>query len=347
MQTISSNEAITLVKQYWQVEGVFKELPSYADRNFKVTTAEGNYVFKIANPQWSYADLDIENAALMHLAHACPDLVLPKVILTVDGEHIIPLKKASGKLCHMRLLTYVEGDVYAHVAMRVDVDQHYLQTSLGVAIGKLDRGLSTFSHSRMSRYVDWNISNLPALQNDIITIEDVELRALVERYTNTFATNESHWKATLPMSVIHNDANDFNVIVASDAMHSMPHVNAIIDFGDMCHYLRIADLAIAMVYALQSIERDEDVCTCMTNIISGYHAHNPLLKEEMKVLYHIIMARLCQSILMAERAYRANPQNAYILVSQQGVRRLIRQLDAMGYQYVQQLFLHTISPSII
>jgi Ser/Thr protein kinase RdoA (MazF antagonist) len=342
MQTISPDDAIALVKKYWHIEGAFKELPSYADRNFKVTTADGSYVFKIANPQWSYADLDIENAALMHLVHACPDLALPKVILTVNGDHIVPFNIANGKLCHMRLLTYVEGDVYAHVANRVDVDQHYLQTSLGVAIGKLDLGLSTFSHPRMNRYVDWNISNLPSLKNDITTIEDVALRALVERYTSYFASNELHWKASLPMSVIHNDANDFNVIVANDAMHPTPQVNAIIDFGDMCHYLRIADLAIAMVYALQSIESNEDVCTCMTNIITGYHTHNPLLEEEIKVLYPMIMARLCQSILMAERAYRANPQNAYILVSQQGVRRLIRQLDTMGYQYVHQLFLRAI-----
>jgi Ser/Thr protein kinase RdoA (MazF antagonist) len=343
MQTITQEQAQILVKQHWQLEGTIKELPSYADRNFKITTPTGNYVFKIANPNWSYADLDIENEALLHLAKTCSDLSLPQVMLTQDHKHIIPLTTENGDLCHMRLLSFVDGDVYANIVKREDIDQAYLQTSLGIAIGKLDHGLSDFTHASMDRYVDWSISNLPELQDEIAHIEDVQLRDLVAKHTRYFADNEAHWKATLPMSVIHNDANDFNVIVDSDANDPRPHVNAIIDFGDMCRHLRIVDLAITMVYAVQSIEDEQAVQDCLMAILSGYQRHNPLTADEIKVLFHIIMARLCQSILMATRAYRKNPENDYIMVSQVGVRRLIRQLEAMDYMQLQNQFLSVIT----
>lgn len=345
MQTITPAQALALVERHWHISGTAKELPSYADRNFKIQSPQGNYVFKIANPNWSYADLDIENAALLHLAKTCPDLALPQVMLTQTGEHILPFTSQSGEVCHMRLLSYVEGDIYANVAIRDDVDQAYLQASLGIAIGKLDRGLQDFSHASMDRYVDWSISNLPDLQDEISYVADADLRELVTRHTNYFAEHEATWKQTLPMSVIHNDANDFNVIVAAGTTHtenaadSKPHVNAIIDFGDMCRHLRIVDLAITIVYALQHVEEDQAVKDCMLAILQGYQSQHPLNAAEIAILLHVIMARLSQSILMATRAYRRNPANEYILVSQKGVRRLIRQLDAMHYQDLQRLFL--------
>ncbi|MBC3875252.1 phosphotransferase [Undibacterium flavidum] len=339
MQTITPAQALALVEQHWHLSGIAKELPSYADRNFKIHTPQGNYVFKIANPNWSYADLDIENAALLHLAKTCPDLALPQVMLTGSGQHILPYTTASGQACHMRLLSFVEGDIYANVAVREDIDHTYLQTSLGIAIAKLDRGLQDFQHASMDRYVDWSISNLPDLRDEIIHVAEDDLRELVTRHTNYFAEHEATWKRTLPMSVIHNDANDFNVIVAANVTDPKPHVNAIIDFGDMCRHLRIVDLAITIVYALQHVDEDQAVRDCMLAILQGYQSQYPLSKQEIQIMYHVIMARLSQSILMATRAYRHNPANDYILVSQKGVRRLIRQLDAMNYQELQHLFL--------
>jgi Ser/Thr protein kinase RdoA (MazF antagonist) len=102
MQTITPEQALGLVEQHWQLRGSAKELPSYADRNFKIHTPQGNYVFKIANPNWSYADLDIENAALLHLAKTCPDLALPQVKISHSGQHILPLATSGGQTCHMR-----------------------------------------------------------------------------------------------------------------------------------------------------------------------------------------------------------------------------------------------------
>ena len=202
MLTISSDQALQLVQQHWQITGEIDDLPSYADRNFKISSAQGNFVFKIANPNWSYADLDIENAALLHLAKTCPDLALPKIMLAADGSHIIPLNlydDAGNTLaCHMRLLTFVSGQVYAEAAQKTNTDLASLEYSLGLAIGKLDRGLSDFQHPAMMREVDWSISQLPGLIDEIAHVEDAEIRALVQRHLHYFADNERQWRQTLP-----------------------------------------------------------------------------------------------------------------------------------------------------
>lgn len=355
MLNLNAADALILVQQHWQITGLISELPSYADRNFKISSPDGTYVFKIANPNWSYADLDIENAALLHLEKTCPDLALPQVIISQQGLHIIPLllptsddisiAEPKNQLCHMRLLTFVEGEVYAKVAQDPTVNLHELETSLGVAIGKLDRGLKDFEHTAMNRFVDWSISNLPTLENEIEHIEDLHLRQLVAHHTKHFAQHEATWKSQLPMAVIHNDANDFNVIVAREAMPvsrtntNKVEVNAIIDFGDMCRHLRVVDLAITIVYALQHADEPKRIQECILSILRGYQAVHPLTQAELLALPALILARLSQSVLMATRAYRKNPENTYIMVSQVGVRRLLKQFDTMGQAPLQALIL--------
>lgn len=345
MQAITKDQALTLVKQFWHIEGDAKELPSYADRNFKITNATGSYVFKIANPNWSHADLDIENAALRHLEKTCPELALPKVILTENGLHILPLSVAGDQICHLRLLSYVEGEVYAKLAPTSLPTG--LPASLGRALGLLHRGLAEFKHPSMDRYVDWSISNLPALEDEIPHIEPSKLREIVQRHSRYFADHEPAWRQTLPIMVIHNDANDFNIIVSNDGHGDLPQVNAIIDFGDMCRHFRVLDLAIAMTYALQHAaqnEKTEDdnkeaIVTCALAILNAYQSVQPLSRAELDALLPLLMARLCQSILMATKAYRKTPGNDYIMISQLGVRRLICQLDAMHHTDLQTRFL--------
>lgn len=365
MLNLTATDALHLVQQHWQISGTISELPSYADRNFKISSHEGTYVFKIANPNWSYADLDIENAALLHLENTCPDLALPKVLLSQQGLHILPLTLAPAdnadptvatpSLCHMRLLTFVDGEVYAKVAQDPQVTLKDLETSLGIAIGKLDRGLKDFEHPAMNRYVDWSISNLPTLANEIEHIDDLHLRQLVAQHTDHFSQHEEDWKKRLPMAVIHNDANDFNVIVARPATASSNmgesagasankvEVNAIIDFGDMCRHLRVVDLAITIVYALQHAEDLKRIQECILAILRGYQSIHPLTEPELEILPALILARLSQSVLMATRAYRKNPDNTYIMVSQVGVRRLLKQFDTMGQASLRALVLSVLN----
>ncbi|MBY0573786.1 MAG: phosphotransferase [Undibacterium sp.] len=322
--------ALVLLQQHWQMSGTASELPSYADHNFKIQNEQGVFVLKIANPNWSYDDLDFENAALLHLEQSVPELALPSVQLACDGRHIIPIKTQQEQLCHMRLMRFVAGDVYATMAARQDINQARLQKSLGLAMAKIALGLHHFKHPNMHRYVDWNISNLAQLCPEIQHINHPRLADLLTRHTNYFLAHEKSWQQSLPMQVIHNDANDYNVIVSSPVDDVPIEVNGFIDFGDMCYQFRVFDLAIAITYALQHVEQDQDVLSTLLRIISHYHTITPLSSAELQALMPCILARLCQSILMASIAQRRDPDNQYILISQKGVRRLLVQLDTIS-----------------
>ena len=343
MQTLSSQRVLELVKQYWNIEGSIKNLPSYADQNFKITTNDAAYVFKIANPQWSLEDLDLENAALLHLEKMQVSLTIPKVIASLDAQYLISLifdDTDNKRPCYLRLLTYVEGDIYANVAalkLYTPNQRSQLLFSLGVAVGKVAFGLCNFSHANAKRELAWNLMRLPLLHDEIAQVEEADLQLVVHKHMQYFIAQLPNWLHTLPTSVNHNDANDFNVIV--DPLNHQS-VCSIIDFGDTCFSFRIADLAITCTYAMQF---EEDIVDCMTNILRGYHQENPLQIEEVKVLYAFVMGRLCQSILMANKAIRLNPANTYILVSQEAVRRLIRRLDAMDSDAITQQFLHSLT----
>lgn len=336
MHSISTEQAERLLLQHWQLKGALSSLASYADRNFKIQAAAGSFVLKIANPNWSYSDLDLENAALLHLEKSCPALTLPKLIPTNNGDYLLDFQTDSGKACHLRVMSFVEGDVYADASQRSEVDQTALQASLGAALAQLDRGLADFKHNAMHRQVDWSISNLTTLISEIEQLSDAQFTEIVRKHVHYFSQHEAGWKLTLPMQMIHNDANDFNVIVAH-RQSGLASVSAFIDFGDMCYHLRVVDLAIAIVYALQTIEQADQVCEVIARIVSAYHQHTRLSTAELEALYPIITARLCQSALMASRAHRQQPDNDYILVSQVGVRRLLTQLDQLG---AAQVFTH-------
>jgi Ser/Thr protein kinase RdoA (MazF antagonist) len=71
----------------------------------------------------------------------------------------------------------------------------------------------------------------------------------------------------MPMQAIHNDANDYNVIMGPDGQLGL------IDFGDIVRAPRIVGLATAAAYAATRVaEPVRDICP----VIRGYHRRVPL-----------------------------------------------------------------------
>jgi Ser/Thr protein kinase RdoA (MazF antagonist) len=335
MDVLTPAAALVLAERHWHIRGDISALPSYADQNFRIRTERGEYVLKVAHPSWSRLDLELENQAMMTLAEREPALQWPRVQLAVDGEHLLTLPIA-GRSCQVRLLSFVPGTTYADAIGALSPGQRTaLHESLGSAVGQLTRGLQEFHHPAADRKQDWNLMRLPSLLDEVAHIEDVALRAIVEQQASAFCVRLPQWQALLPITVLHNDANDMNVIVADDG-HGGQRVRAVIDFGDMCTSFRLADLAIACTYAMQ---HEAEPVTCARTIIRGYIAQCPLLRIELEQLPAFIRARLCHSVLMATRAHRAQPDNPFVLASQRGVRALLRQLAEVDQDAIVSPFL--------
>lgn len=336
MDVLLPDAALQLADRYWRIRGNISALPSYADQNFRICGDGGDYVLKVAHPEWSRADLDLENQAMMALAEREPALEWPRVQRTPEGEHLLTLPIA-GQHCHVRMLSFVPGTTYADIIGKLPTARRQgLHQSLGEAVGRLTRGLDGFSHPAADRQHDWNMMRLPTLRSEIAHIDDTGLRAVVQAQVEAFVDHLPQWRQRLPIAVLHNDANDLNVIVAQRG--GAPRVTAVIDFGDMCTSFRLADLAIACSYAMQ---HEADPVACAHGIVRGYLGQCPLQPVELQQLQTFILARLCHSVLMSTRAHRQTRDNPFIMVSQQGVRALLRHLveldpDAIAGPFLEQ-----------
>lgn len=300
-----------LLVREWGLCGTLTPLPSYSDHNRRVHAECGDFVLKVAHPKWALEALDFENQALLHLGKRDDRVRTPRLHPARSGAAMVSLTLADGRVAHARLIDYVQGRLLADVPMSAA-----LAHSIGEQVAHLTQGLADFEHSAARRPMEWNLMTLPALREEIAFVADRDLRAQVQSVMEDVESQLPHWLATLPQQVVHNDANDYNVIV--DARND--EVSSIIDFGDMCYSFRLSDLAVASVYAMCG---QPDPLALLDILREGYESVQPLLPEERAVLLDFIRARLCLSILMATRAHRADPDNDYVLISQRGVRELL------------------------
>ncbi len=111
----------------------------------------------------------------------------------------------------------------------------------------------------------------------------------------------------LRKSIIHNDANDWNVLVQDGK------VSGLIDFGDMVYAPLIQELAVALTYAMMD---KENPLEWATYILKSYHNILPLKEKEIDLLYYLVAARLCLSLIHSYHAVEEGDADEYTLTSQ-------------------------------
>jgi len=116
----------------------------------------------------------------------------------------------------------------------------------------------------------------------------------------------------LRLSVIHNDPNDYNVLVDGE----FTRVVGLIDFGDMVHSYTIADLAVAIAYVLLG---KTDPVAAARNVVAGYFAEQPLNESEIEAVFGLALMRLCMSVCLAAYQQQQQPDNEYLEISQRAI----------------------------
>jgi Ser/Thr protein kinase RdoA (MazF antagonist) len=123
----------------------------------------------------------------------------------------------------------------------------------------------------------------------------------------------------LPKSVIHGDANDYNVLVAPEGAE----VVGLIDFGDMVYSYTAGELAIAVAYVVLG---KDDPYAAAAPVIEGYVAEFPLTEHEREALWPLVRLRLCMSVCIAAHQQAQQPQNEYLGVSQKLIAETLPRL---------------------
>src|SRR5579859_943461 len=331
----TQQDVLRFAREHYGIEASLRALPGEHDQNFSLKTSTGeSFVLKIAHAGEALDVLDLQNKALEHLATHAPSLVVPRVQKTLHGDSIAVVKGSDSTPYFMRLLSYVPGKVLARTAPHTPQLLH----ALGQALGSLDHALQGFAHPAMQRTLKWDLQRSDWIGDYLHCIVQPEQRTLVERYLSQFIEQVQPTLASLRTSVIHNDINDYNVIVQrQDPVDGNRLAIGLVDFGDMLLTQTINELAIAAAYVMMG---KPDPLAAAAHLVAGYHMGFPLSEAELELLYPLICTRLCVSVTNSAYQKRIEPANSYLTISEQPAWTLLEQLAAVPQQFALATFRH-------
>src|SRR3989440_3101387 len=323
---ILRDEAPQIAKQLYDLKASASPLPSERDQNFLLQTERGErFVLKIANAGEDYDFLDLQNRLIRFLSAGKINLEFPRIVSSTSGQDIATVTTDSGEH-FVRLLTWLQGIPFAEIQSR----EWKLLSSLGTALAEIDLALAEFSHPAAHRSFYWDLRNAGQAR-DLVGLLPPHRRPLVERY---FAAWEKIDWSSLRLSVIHNDANDYNAGVGGEDPHQY-YVSAILDYGDVVHTATVGNLAIALAYVMLGTSNPIGAAV---PVVEAYHATFPLTEAEVEVLYSLAVTRLCCSVCFAAKQTREAPDNEYLNISNAPAWSLLEQLQEIPFRQATNLF---------
>ena len=317
------------VRELYGLEGTAVPLPAEWDQNFRLHVAgRPAFVVKLANAGTSSAELDLQDAALDWLARYWSSGLAPRVIASLSGEKICSVSAAGDSSFRMRVVTYQPGEPLASLS---SLSTETL-ARLGRLLGDLDRCLADFTHPAMERMIGWDVRRAEWISSSTRTIGDVARRGIVERLLLQFRARVAPLLSGIPHSVIHNDANDDNVLVAPDGNGGW-RIAGLLDFGDMLKTCTVCEPAIAAAYAAL---RAADPLAAAATIAAGYHAQRHLTEREIAVLFPLIVMRLCISVTTSALAAEEDPENRHRQVSDRLAWAALERLEPVDWTEAEQ-----------
>ncbi len=186
----------------------------------------------------------------------------------------------------------------------------------------------------------WDLNHLLHVRVHLPAMDNLPRRAMVERILNDFESFVQPKMPKFSTGVLHGDANGMNLIVKKSESDEY-QIAGMIDFDDTvlsCHVFEIAIfLAYIMLENLNPIDYPcpvEFVCT----LLQGYLQVFPLSKDEISCLYYLVLGRCCQSAVLGEIAYKAEPWNSYLLTTPEKAYKVMEILLAMGKEKVDMIW---------
>ncbi len=304
----SEQIVLDLVKNEYGLSGKLKEFPSYRDQNLLLIADSGEkYMVKIANKIEKKENLEFQNAVMNHLTTKNMDFS-PQVIKSKDNHHVVTIKSDEEDIHYLRLVTFLHGKVLAQIN-----PHHYtLLRKFGQFLGHLGKNLSDFEHPVAYRDFQWDLMNVhTVIEKNKEFIENQEKIDVLQFFLGEFLNKTLPKLGSLRTSVIHYDANNYNVIVNYEET-PFDYSFGIIDFGDVQKNCTIFELAIAIAYAI--LEKDDPIAAAV-KVVEGYHSIYSLQESEIEILFNLICMRLCQSVSMAAYQQSLDPENEYISIT--------------------------------
>ncbi|MBT8378627.1 MAG: aminotransferase class III-fold pyridoxal phosphate-dependent enzyme [Ignavibacteria bacterium] len=319
----SKEEITQLIRDNYNLNITIRPLVSDIGQNFHIIDHSGKeFVFKIANPEENKDMVDMQNRTMGHIALNNKSIKAPRVCKTKQGEEIVQIKHENDLSYYARMLTFLPGTFLA------DIKNHLpdLLYDFGMMLGSMDKTLEDFYHPAAYRYWHWDLKNALDLLPLTKKIIEPRNRSIAEYFFLQFECMVLPQLPKLRKSVIHNDANDHNILIKGKEGKEF-EISGIIDFGDMVHTNTICELAIACAYIMLG---KDDPLDSVLDVVRGYNETYPLQEEEIEVLFYLICTRLCSSVTIAAYQRELQEDNEYLSVSEQPAWNILHKLISIN-----------------
>ncbi len=295
-----------VLAEHWGIDADLTALDGEYDLNFLVSGDPG-HVLKVMRAGCDAAFVDMQCHAIDHIRTQAPEVPVPGVVATRAGGLWAGVPDATGSQRIAWLLERMPGLTYA----RFRPQRPDLAAQVGRAVGAMDRALVAFSHPGLARDFKWVLPQGDWIAAHIDVIADPARRRIINGILADFAAIKPQLEI-LPNVAIHNDVNDYNLLV-SGGLQGAPALTGLIDFGDMCAAPRICDLAIAAAYIVLDHVQPEAM---LEALVAGYHAVCPLAPDEIDLIWPLMRMRLAVSLVISTQTARERPDDAYVVISQ-------------------------------
>jgi acetylornithine/succinyldiaminopimelate/putrescine aminotransferase/Ser/Thr protein kinase RdoA (MazF antagonist) len=325
---LDSSQAASVFHELYRLEPAkMHPLPGERDQNFLVhLQGVPRFVFKVCDPS---EPLEFLTAQVNVLERLKPFDFVPQTLVTQDGKQIATVS-VDNKEYVFRTVGFLPGSPLAELRR----PSPSLLADLGQKLARLDQALLDFDEPVLHRDFDWNLLNgLGVVHEHAELIADETTKALVFRLAERIGRSLETRRSELRQSTIHNDANDYNIIV-SDARdsHGERFVAGLIDFGDIARSYLVGELAIAIAYIAC---RRPDPLNVACELVAAYHRVLPLEEVELACLFDLVMLRLCVSVCMCARQQVDRPDDTYLSISQEPIRRTLPVLSELDPGFVE------------
>jgi 4-aminobutyrate aminotransferase-like enzyme/Ser/Thr protein kinase RdoA (MazF antagonist) len=315
---ITRSDAQRLAHDLYGVTASARELPGEYDCNFHLCGSDGpEFVLKCMHPARQSAFIDMQCAALEHLATHAAHLPLPRVERTISGNRYTPWNDAAGQVRLVWMLSFLPGKTLANT----NPHSPELFNELGKFLGQMDSALGNFAHPAAHRELKWDSSRSAWIIEPVEKIVDPQRQALVKYFLALYQEWVKPSEQRLRKSVIYGDANDHNVLVS--ALWPQPRISGVIDFGDMHHGWVVSEAAIAAAYAILN---KEEPLAVTREIVRGFHGAFPLNESEIAAVFPLVAMRLAVSVVNSAIRKTQKPGDEYVAISEAGAWEALERL---------------------
>jgi len=270
---------------------------------------------------------NFQTKALCHLNSVNPDLQVPRVVLSENGDAEIEVNLPDGRSSIARMITLLPGIPLASVPER----NPSIRSSMADSIAKLDHAFRDFFHPAANHELLWDMKHALKLGGLIVYLKDEDTRNLVERALEAFERRIAPFQSSLRAQVIHNDLNFSNVMIDEQ----QAEITGVLDFGDMVHAPLIYDLAVALAYQFSG--DDDDALVIIEAFTHRYHQIIPLQRQELEILYDLITTRQVLTLLITQWRASVYPENCQYILRNNAIALVgIKRLAALGRDKVTQ-----------